>query len=46
MSERVWSEKDLARRAGRRLAVLRHAEEVSGNAAATCRYYGSWRGRC
>lgn len=23
-----------------RLAVLRHAEEVSGNMAATCRYYG------
>ena len=23
-----------------RLAVLRHAEEVSGNVAATCRYYG------
>ncbi|WP_235921204.1 fasciclin domain-containing protein [Lentzea tibetensis] len=40
MSDRVWSEKDLARRAGRRLAVLRHAEEVSGNVAATCRYYG------
>jgi hypothetical protein len=36
MSERVWSEKDLVRRAGRRLAVLRHAEEVSGNVAATC----------
>ncbi len=40
MAERVWSEKDLARRANRRLAVLRHAEEVSGNVAATCRYYG------
>jgi hypothetical protein len=24
---------------GYRLAVLRHAEEVSGNVAATCRYY-------
>jgi len=23
-----------------RLAVLRHAEEVTGNVAATCRYYG------
>lgn len=23
-----------------RLAVLRHAEEVSGNVSATCRYYG------
>ena len=40
MAERVWSEKDLVRRANRRLAVLRHAEEVSGNVAATCRYYG------
>lgn len=40
MAERVWSEKDLVRRANRRLAVLRHAEEVSGNVAATCRYFG------
>lgn len=40
MSERVWSERELERRAQRRLAVLRHAEEVSGNVAATCRYYG------
>ena len=40
MAERVWSEKDLIRRANRRLAVLKHAEEVSGNVAATCRYYG------
>src|SRR6185295_10174069 len=39
MAERVWSEKDLIRRANRRLAVLQHAEEVSGNVAATCRYY-------
>jgi hypothetical protein len=30
MAERVWSEKDLVRRAHRRLAVPRHAEEVSG----------------
>jgi hypothetical protein len=35
----VWSEKDLVRRANRRLAV-RHAEEVSGNVAAACRYFG------
>ena len=34
------SERDLERRAQRKLAVLRHVEEVSGNAAATCRYYG------
>lgn len=27
----VWSEKDLVRRAKRRLAVLQHAEEVSGD---------------
>ena len=41
MADRVWSEKDLIRRANRRLAVLQHAEEVSGNGAATCRYYGN-----
>nr|WP_272865450.1 helix-turn-helix domain-containing protein [Mycobacteroides abscessus] len=40
IAERVWSEKDLVRRANRRLSVLRHAEEVSGSVAATCRYYG------
>ncbi|MGV0739750.1 helix-turn-helix domain-containing protein [Mycobacterium syngnathidarum] len=40
MAERVWSEKDLVRRANQRLAVLKHAEEVSGNVATTCRYYG------
>lgn len=40
MADRVWSEKDLIRRANRRLAVLQHAEEVSWNVAATCRYYG------
>ena len=33
-------ERELERRAQRRLAVLRHVEEVSGNEAATCRYYG------
>ncbi|MEI7548493.1 MAG: helix-turn-helix domain-containing protein [Actinomycetota bacterium] len=26
-----------------RLAVIQHAEEVSGNVAATCRYYGITR---
>jgi transposase len=40
MADRVWSEKDLIREAIRRLAVLQHAEEISGNVAATCRYYG------
>ncbi|WP_161808167.1 helix-turn-helix domain-containing protein [Mycobacterium intracellulare] len=38
MADRVWSDKELIRRANR-LAVLQHAEEVSGNVAATCRYY-------
>ena len=41
MADRVWSEKDLIRRANQRLAVLQHAEEVSGNVAATCRYSAS-----
>ena len=40
MADRVWSEKELDRRSQRRLAILRHAEEVSGSVAATCRYYG------
>ena len=34
------TEKELARGAADRLAILRHAEEVSGNVAKTCRYYG------
>jgi len=34
------TERELERRAQRRLAVLRHVEEVSFNVAATCRYYG------
>ena len=34
------TERELERRAHRRLAVLRHVEEVSGDVAATCRYYG------
>src|SRR4029453_14568430 len=28
------------RQVRRRLAILRHAEEVTGNVAMTCRYYG------
>jgi hypothetical protein len=28
------------RQVRRRLALLRHAEEVTGNVAQTCRYYG------
>ena len=34
------TERELERRAQRRLAVLRHVEEVSFNVAATCQYYG------
>jgi len=34
------TERELARGAAYRLAILRHAEEVSGNVAKTCRYYG------
>jgi hypothetical protein len=34
------TEQELTRRATRRLAVLRHAEEITGNVALTCRYYG------
>jgi transposase len=37
------SEQVLDRQQKRRLAVLRHAEEVTGNVAATCRYYGITR---
>jgi transposase len=36
----VLSEQELARRAKRRLAIINHAEEVTGNVAMTCRYYG------
>ena len=34
------TERELARNAARRLSIIRHAEEVTGNAALTCRYYG------
>lgn len=37
------SERELERRAKHKLAVLRHAEEISGSVAATCRYYGITR---
>lgn len=37
------TERELNRGAERRLAILRHAEEVSGSVAATCRYYGITR---
>jgi Helix-turn-helix domain len=34
------TELQLARQSQRRLSILRHAEEVTGNVALTCRYYG------
>jgi len=34
------TEREQARTAARRLAIIRHAEEVSGSVARTCRYYG------
>jgi transposase len=37
------TERELAKGAARRLAVLRHAEEVTGNVSLTCRYYGITR---
>ena len=33
-------EREQQRKVRHRLAMLRHAEEVTGNVAATCRYYG------
>lgn len=34
------SERELAKSASRRLAIIRHAKEVSRSVAKTCRYYG------
>jgi len=34
------TDKELGRNAARRLAIIRHAQEVTGNVALTCRYYG------
>ena len=34
------SNQELARNARRRLAIIRHAQEVTGTVAKTCRYYG------
>jgi len=34
------TEREQARGAARRLAIIRHAQEVSGSVARTCRYYG------
>jgi transposase InsO family protein len=38
--EAALTELELTRRAKRRLAIIRHAEEITGNVALTCRYYG------
>jgi transposase-like protein len=47
------NERERDKNVARRLAILRHAQEVSGNVALTCRYYGItrqafylWRRRC
>lgn len=37
------TERELFRNAARRLAIIRHAQEVTGNVALTCRYYGITR---
>jgi hypothetical protein len=37
--ETLVTGKELDRNAARRLAIIRHAEEVTGNVAKTCRYY-------
>jgi transposase InsO family protein len=37
------TERERDRKAARRLAILRHAREVTGNVSRTCRYYGITR---
>jgi transposase InsO family protein len=37
------TERELARGAARRLAIIRHVQEVTGNVALTCPYYGITR---
>lgn len=37
------TERELSRNAARRLAIIRHAREVTGNVSLTCRYYGITR---
>jgi transposase InsO family protein len=37
------TERELNRNAARRLAIIHHAQEVTGNVALTCRYYGITR---
>jgi hypothetical protein len=39
------SDPQLPREVRRRLAIIRHAQEVTGNVALTCRYYGISRRR-
>ena len=34
------TERELSRRAARRLAIIQHVEEVIGNVTMTCRYFG------
>ena len=34
------TDKELDKNATRRLAIIRHTQEVTGNVALTCRYYG------
>ena len=41
--EASGTERELARGAARRLAIIRHVQEVTGNVALTCRYYGITR---
>ena len=33
------TDKELDKNAARRLAIIHHAQEVTGNVALTCRYY-------
>ncbi len=37
------TDQELARGAARRLAIIRHAQEVTGNVSLTCRYFGITR---
>lgn len=37
------TEQQLVRGAAHRLAIIRHAQEVTGNVSKTCRYYGITR---
>jgi hypothetical protein len=39
--ETVWAPPHLDRDARRRLSIIRHVEEVTGNVAMTGRYFGS-----